>query len=152
MSNTSLTREQIDEFKSSFDLFKSQTTGELSIKELEKVLRSLGIRLSKDELVQIINMTDIDNDGTISFEEFLELMDMKMHQEVDIVQDCFNAIDKGHDGFIDAADLRAVFEMLGDKLSPSDISTLIRHADPSGSGRVSFEQFQELVNTLDLDM
>jgi len=110
----------------------------------------LGIRLTKDELAQIINETDTDGDSHVSFQEFLDLMARKMNQEFDVVQECFNAIDKGHDGYIDAADLRAVFEMLGDKLSPTDISALIRYADPSGSGRISSEQFVSLIQKLGL--
>ena len=69
----SLTDEQIEEFQASFDLFKSTSEeGDfLNTKELEKVLRSLGIRLNNEELAQIIKETDVDGMNCYYF--FLEL-------------------------------------------------------------------------------
>uniref|UniRef100_A0A8C4S4S3 EF-hand domain-containing protein n=1 Tax=Erpetoichthys calabaricus TaxID=27687 RepID=A0A8C4S4S3_ERPCA len=63
-----LTKEQIAEFKGAFSLFDKCGDGTITIKELGTVMRSLGQNPTEAE------EADIDGDGQVSYEEFVQMM------------------------------------------------------------------------------
>ncbi|KAK2980572.1 hypothetical protein RJ640_003501 [Escallonia rubra] len=73
-----LTEEQIAEFKEAFNLFDKDGDGSITTKELGTVMRSLGQNPTEVELQDMINEVDADQNGTIDFPEFLNLMSRKM--------------------------------------------------------------------------
>ncbi|XP_059453089.1 calmodulin-like [Corylus avellana] len=73
-----LTEEQIAEFKEAFSLFDKDGDGCITTKELGTVMRSLGQNPTEAELQDMINEVDADQNGTIDFSEFLNLMARKM--------------------------------------------------------------------------
>ncbi|KAF8407552.1 hypothetical protein HHK36_006686 [Tetracentron sinense] len=73
-----LTEEQISEFKEAFSLFDKDGDGCITTKELGTVMRSLGQNPTEAELQDMISEVDADQNGTIDFPEFLNLMARKM--------------------------------------------------------------------------
>ncbi|KAG6503309.1 hypothetical protein ZIOFF_035620 [Zingiber officinale] len=73
-----LTEEQIAEFKEAFSLFDKDGDGCITTKELGTVMRSLGQNPTEAELRDMISEVDADQNGTIDFPEFLNLMARKM--------------------------------------------------------------------------
>ena len=73
-----LTEEQIAEFKEAFSLFDKDGDGCITTKELGTVMRSLGQNPTEAELQDMISEVDADQNGTIDFPEFLNLMARKM--------------------------------------------------------------------------
>ncbi|PIA45098.1 hypothetical protein AQUCO_01700557v1 [Aquilegia coerulea] len=73
-----LTEEQIIEFEEAFHLFDKDGDGCITIDELATVIRSLDQNPTEEELLDMINEVDVDGNGTIEFEEFLNLMAKKM--------------------------------------------------------------------------
>eukprot|EP00960_Hanusia_phi_P067471 766638-Hanusia_phi.AAC.9 len=128
-----LTEEQIAEFKEAFSLFDKDGDGTITTKELGTVMRSLGQNPTEAELQDMINEVDADGNGTIDFPEFLTLMARKMKDtdsEEEILE-AFKVFDKDGNGFISAAELRHVDEM-------------IREADidgATGDGQINYEEF-----------
>ena len=52
-------------------------SGTISNKELLQVMRSIGQNPTEDEILQMIIESDVNGDGTIDFDEFLEMMKKK---------------------------------------------------------------------------
>lgn len=77
-----LSKQLLDEFKDAFGLFDQDGDGRISALELGAVLSNLGKQATKEELEDMINEVDHDKNGTIEFEEFLQLMAQKM-QKID---------------------------------------------------------------------
>ena len=50
----------------------------------------------------------------------------------------FRLIDRDRDGYVTAADLRAVIHQLGDLLSGHDVEDMMRVADKDGNGQIDF--------------
>ncbi|KAL7273951.1 Calcium-binding component of the spindle pole body (SPB) half-bridge [Rhizina undulata] len=79
MAERILSRDPLEEISRAFDLFAGVaggSTGEekmIRLEDLRRVARELGENLEEDELRAMIEEFDLDNDGMISREEFIEI-------------------------------------------------------------------------------
>ena len=73
-----LTEEQRQEIKEAFDLFDTESTGVIDVKELKVAMRALGFEPKKEEVRKILQEIDRRGDGVIKFEDFLDIMTQKM--------------------------------------------------------------------------
>ena len=68
------TQEQIDEYKTAFNMFDIDGDGSITAKELRTILRSQGLNPTPEEVVEMVENIDKNNNGEIEFDEFLILM------------------------------------------------------------------------------
>ena len=95
----------------------------------------------------MIHLVDEDGDGTIDFEEFILLMEMKMNdsdEEQDIIE-VFKVFDNDGNGYITAAELRHVMTNLEEKLTDEEIDEMINEADIDGDGQINYEEFVKMM-------
>ncbi|CAF1055820.1 unnamed protein product [Rotaria sp. Silwood1] len=62
-----------DEMRRAFKCFDTDQSGYITIDELRQVLHQLNQNISEQRIVDALNQIDIDHDGKISFEEFVQL-------------------------------------------------------------------------------
>nr|CAD7196343.1 unnamed protein product [Timema douglasi] len=128
------------EFKEAFMLFDKDEDGTITMAELGVVMRSLGQRPSgKTSPGRFLN--NLDGNGTIEFNEFLQMMSKKMKgaDGEDELREAFRVFDKNNDGMISSMELRHVMTNLGEKLSDEEVDDMIREADLDGDGMVNYE-------------
>ncbi|XP_044728364.1 calmodulin-like isoform X2 [Chrysoperla carnea] len=143
LSEYGLTEDQVAEFKEAFMLFDKDEDGTITMAELGVVMRSLGQRPTETELRDMVNEVDQDGNGTIEFNEFLQMMSKKMKgaDGEDELREAFRVFDKNNDGLISSNELRHVMTNLGEKLSEEEVDDMIREADLDGDGMVNYEEF-----------
>jgi len=146
-----LTEEQVAEFKECFSLFDSDGSGTVDTSELGEVMRSLGQKMSDDELHRMIEEVDADGSGTVDFAEFLGMMAKQMRDhDTDIVLkrafDLFAVVDDGGVARAPADKLEVVFANLCDGMSAEEIKRLTGAA-AGGKKDMSFPQFMTLFDT-----
>jgi centrin-1 len=73
-----LTEEQRQEIKEAFDLFDSEGRGAIDAKELKVAMRALGFEPKKEEVKKILSDIDKQGDGVIRFDDFMDIMTMKV--------------------------------------------------------------------------
>merc|ERR1712166_281475 len=73
-----LTDDQKKEVKEAFDLFDTDGSGCIDGKELKIAMQALGFEPSNDEIAKMMSDIDCDGNGTVEFEEFIEMMEGKM--------------------------------------------------------------------------
>lgn len=66
-----------DDILKVFRLFDDDDSGFISLQNLERVARELGETMSPQELNEMIQRADLDGDGVISEDEFVNIMTKK---------------------------------------------------------------------------
>ncbi|ETS61209.1 hypothetical protein PaG_05170 [Moesziomyces aphidis] len=74
MSDKIAARDPMDEIRKAFALFDDDGTGKISLRNLKRVAKELGESLDDDELQAMIDEFDLDQDGEISQDEFIQIM------------------------------------------------------------------------------
>ncbi|KAK5210815.1 hypothetical protein LTR47_001536 [Exophiala xenobiotica] len=143
-----LSEDEIKAFKDVFALFDKDSSGTITAHELGEIMRSLGQNPSDSELQDMINEVDIDNSGSIDFEEFLKMMNtnVKAHHFADETRAAFNVFDKDGSGTISAEELRQVMKSLGENLTDAEIDEMIAEADKDRNGTIDYEEFVQLLS------
>ena len=147
-NNYGLTPEQKAELSEAFKLFDTDQNGEVTTKELNAVLRSLGQTLTESELQTLLNTIDEDGNGTISESEFLAMMASQMNEgenEEEELKQAFQFFDKNGDGHISHAELRFVMNSMGEDLTEDDVKAMMAEADGNKDGFIDFEEFRQIV-------
>lgn len=144
-----LSEEQLDELKEAFAVYDLDRDGQISIRELGTVMRQLGQNPTEAEILEMIKDVDKDNSGTISFDEFANLMGDKM-KNIDTeeeVRDAFRVFDVNDNGFISAHELRHVMTNLGEKITEDEANEMIRVGDSDGDGLINYNDFVNMMNS-----
>jgi len=74
MAHKILNRDPVEEIDKAFKLFDDDQTGRVSFKNLKRVAKELGERLTDEELQEMIDEADRDGDGEVNNEEFQRIM------------------------------------------------------------------------------
>jgi len=148
---TALEPDEIKCLKNCFDLFDSKKQDFLSADDLDEILRAMGFRPSKEELMDILAEIDEDGSGEIEFVEFCQLCAKFLVEDPDIdtmkreLKDAFRIYDKDGQGFITMDVLRALIAELLSPLTDEELDGIISELDEDGSGTMDFDEFCEMM-------
>ncbi|MEJ1275885.1 calcium binding protein 5 [Cricetulus griseus] len=142
--------EGIDELRmklrEAFLEFDKDRDGFISYKDLGNLMRTMGYMPTEMELTELGQQIRMNLGGRVDFEDFVELMTPKLLAEtagmigVQEMRDAFKEFDANGDGEITLAELQqAMQRLLGEKLTPREISEVVQEADINGDGTVDFE-------------
>merc|ERR1711992_451099 len=148
---TGLEVDEIKCLKTCFDLFDSKKQEFLSADDLDEILRAMGFRPSKEELMDILAEIDEDGSGEIEFGEFCQLCAKFLVEDPDIetmkreLKDAFRIYDKEGQGYITTETLRGLISELLAPLTDEELDGIIAELDEDGSGTMDFDEFCEMM-------
>ena len=145
-----LTPEQIEEFKEAFLIFDLDHDNAISTDELGQVMRAMGYTPTQAELEEMIREVDADGNGSLDFSEFLTLMASKLryNDTEEELLEAFKIFDRDGDQLIRKAEIKHVFEILGEKMTDEAIDDMIELADNDGDGlSLNFTEFCNMMTT-----
>ncbi|CAJ1059145.1 caltractin [Xyrichtys novacula] len=118
-----LTEEQKQEIKEAFDLFDTDGTGTIDVKELKVAMRALGFEPKKEEIKQMIADIDKEGSGTIEFSTFFNMMAPKMAEKdyKEEILKAFRLFDDDCTGKISFKNLKRVAKELGENLTDVEL-------------------------------
>lgn len=142
-----LTEDQKTDIKDAFDLFDPDGTGKIATKELKVAMRALGFEPTKEELKKLITDVDPEGLGKVSYEDFLDVMTVKMSEKdsKDEILQAFRLFDDDDTGKISFKNLKRVAHELGETLTDEEIQEMIDEADKDGDGEISQEEFLRIM-------
>jgi len=149
MSEFKITQKMLDDAQQAFSLFDKKGNGTVSTKELEKVFKTLSLKVEDEKLKEWADEADEEATGAISWEQFRPIYETKVKEDEDEreLREAFRVLDKGNKGVIPVADLRWLLQSLGDDLTEDEIEDMITETDTDGSGTVDYDEFRALMNS-----
>jgi len=105
-------------------------------------------KVTHEEVDKIFGNIDYDNNGTISFDEFVKAaIDKKKLLTEEKLKAAFALFDRNGDGDIEAKELK---EVIGDDNNNEDNiwDQMIKEVDLDGNGVIDFEEFKEMMKKL----
>ncbi len=147
-----LTEEQKQEIKEAFDLFDTEGLGNIDAKELKVAMRALGFDPKKDEIRKIIIDMDRDHNGTIEYQDFLDLMTIKMKERdpIEEMRKAFRLFLDDDSDKIGLRHLKRVAKDLGENMTDAELQEMIDEADRDGDGEISEQDFIRIMKKTDL--
>eukprot|EP00918_Siedleckia_nematoides_P015809 GHVU01034171.1.p1 GENE.GHVU01034171.1~~GHVU01034171.1.p1 ORF type:complete len:168 (-),score=43.40 GHVU01034171.1:971-1474(-) len=133
---TEISEAQKYEIKEAFDLFDSNATGRIDVKELKMAMRALGFDATKEEIRKIAGEVDKDQSGYIEYQDFLDIMGAKVcsRDPREEMLKAFRLFDDDGSGKISFKNLKRVAKDLGENISDEELKEMIEEADKKGEG------------------
>ncbi len=146
-SRPGISEEEIEELREAFNLFDIDGNGTIDPKELKAAMQSLGFEAKNHTVYQMIADIDSNGNGDIDFEEFLDLMTVKLGESdtKEDIQKVFNLFDDDQTGFITIQNLKRVAKDLGETMSDAELLEMIERADSDRDGQIHFEDFYNIM-------
>ncbi|NWQ84560.1 CETN1 protein, partial [Columbina picui] len=147
-----LSEEQRREVLEAFELFDTDGTGAIDVRELKVAMRALGFEPRKEEIKKMISDTDTEGTGKISFNEFLVAMIPKMAEKdsKEEILKAFKLFDDDETGKISFKNLKRVAKELGENITDEELKDMINEADRDGDGEVNEQEFLRIMKKTSL--
>jgi len=107
--------------------------------------------MTKEECRELISSADKDEDGCMSFFEFVIMVKSEkaaLGEDDQSMRDAFQMFDQNGDGHIDKTELAGVLAALDGTEVPTEeeLDAMFKEADTDNNGRITFEEFQTIIN------
>uniref|UniRef100_A0A8D0GVN2 Calglandulin n=1 Tax=Sphenodon punctatus TaxID=8508 RepID=A0A8D0GVN2_SPHPU len=147
-----LTEEQKQEIREAFDLFDTDGSGSIYVKELKVAMRALGFEPKKEQIKKMIADIDKEGSSTIDFEDFLAMMTQKMSERdsKEEIMKAFRLFDDDGTGKISFKNLKRVAKELGENLTDEELQEMIDEADRDGDGEINEQEFLRIMKKTSL--
>ncbi|KAA0199584.1 Caltractin, partial [Fasciolopsis buskii] len=142
-----LTEDQKQEIREAFDLFDTDKTGTIDVKELKVAMRALGFEPKREEIRKLLAEFDCDSKEIIEFSDFMKMMAVKM-QDKDAREEilkAFKLFDDDETGKISFKNLKRVAKELGENITDEELQEMIEEADRDGDGEVNEQEFLRIM-------
>ncbi|KAK4437879.1 Calmodulin-like protein 30 [Sesamum alatum] len=132
----------MEELKQVFNKFDANKDGKISPEEYKAILKALGKgTLLTKEVWKIFEVADLDGDGFIDFNEFVEAQKKGGGVKTVDLQRAFQAFDKDNDGKISVEEVYELLRRLGERCSIQDCRKMVQAVDTNGDGVIDSDEF-----------
>ncbi|KAI9299852.1 hypothetical protein BJ944DRAFT_244768 [Cunninghamella echinulata] len=139
-------RKELEEMFNSVD---KDHDNKISTNEFCEMLGSAG--MDRKSMDAMLNTVQTDKDGNMDFDSFAKIMrptlktPLRMTSKQQELLETFKVFDKDGDGVINAEELTAMMQQLGDKISLEEAKQLISDVDDNHDGVVGFDEFAKMM-------
>jgi len=143
-----ISEEKISEFRYAFQLFDKDCDGNITTFELGEILRKLGFKPTLEDLKDMIKEVDLDGNGNVDFQEFLQLMSHKMkdHNTEEEIMEAFKIFDRDNNGYVTKDDFKIIMNHLGEAMTNEELDEMIHDNDDDGDMQLNYEEFKKMMS------
>mmetsp|Transcript_128122 Transcript_128122/g.370912 ORF Transcript_128122/g.370912 Transcript_128122/m.370912 type:complete len:168 (+) Transcript_128122:111-614(+) len=143
-----LSEEDLQEFREIFNLVDSDKGGSIGTEELARLMETLGIRTTTEELRLMVSEIDENGNGEIDFDEFVQVMCRKVNTDYtsDEVRKAFKIFSSdAPDGQIRVKDLEKALQIYGrEKLTADEAKNLVAQIE-SDNGFFKYDEYVRMM-------
>ena len=138
-----------------FDLFDSDSSGTIDVKDLRVAMRALGFDATKEEakaLAEKIASTGKDGRICVTFDSFVEAMSERIaaRDPKEEMAKAFALFDEEGTGKINLKTLKKIAKDLGETMTDQELEEMIVEADADGDGQVTLEDFVKIMQSTNI--
>ncbi|OWF45188.1 calmodulin-like [Mizuhopecten yessoensis] len=125
-----------------FDAIDADKDGRLSLEELVRWYRSMGLNPTQEAVKNLLDECDANGSTYIEFEEYKDKLKTRMDEAVDernTLMDAFRTFDKKGDGTISYLMLRTVLSGAGDVLDDAFLNEIFHDMDVNRDGIITYK-------------
>ncbi|MCP4764334.1 MAG: EF-hand domain-containing protein [archaeon] len=131
-------------------MFDKDGNGSITINEILDIYGALGHVIPKNELSEMMSDSDTNEDGFITFHEFLGLYKNHIHfklQEKKLIE-AFMICDCDGDKYVSFNELKRIMKEVGENLKDSQIKAMLKEVDMDHDNKIDFREFINLMKNL----
>jgi len=129
-----LSADQMAEVRKAFDHFDTDKNGQITLDELQKVLRT-----RRADLLKLLAECDMNEDGGISFDEFITLVQKKFVHVFHAIQHATKG--GGKEQTVTIEQMKTAYLKSGLEVDDDDLQEFFNTLDINKDNRVSLEEF-----------
>mmetsp|Transcript_50584 Transcript_50584/g.158033 ORF Transcript_50584/g.158033 Transcript_50584/m.158033 type:complete len:630 (-) Transcript_50584:87-1976(-) len=164
VNRTQLLESEIQDMRAVFTQFSADSKEELEecereteghcslpVMKLGETMRALGENVSDREAMRMaLSSNCIDNHGRVPFSSFVALMAhyVEGRETEEDLRAAFAYLDTGKKGAVSVLDIQRALALVGVRMTEGQVLELVREVDTNNSGKISFEQFQQLFRSV----
>ena len=144
MSKINTQQERRKLMKEIFDLFDTEKTGYVDVKDSLKILASMGRKLEPEDEHEFLAIVDPKNDGRISKRNFLEGVEAMFtipDNYIPEIEEAFNFFDKDKDGKISCKEFKDMLVRISGEYKDKDVDELFKIVDLDLDGYITINDF-----------
>jgi len=140
-----------------FKKFDADGDHQITRQEVLQGAGAAGLKLTNDEVDTLFILGDKDNNGTIDFSEFAEIMIPSAPERIAKLKRCFRnrsdiesafrRFDLNHDGAISFDEMKAGLQNCGISFTDQEVEVCFAVGDRDGDGEVSLAEFVQLLSS-----
>ncbi len=123
----------IDRLYSLFQSIDLDSSGKISVNELENACAKLSLLVTQEDLINFTGSDD-NNDQELDFNEFQNFYVQQLNR-------VFKQLDDDGSGEIDLLELKTAFDRLGFNVSIQEVNALMKQVDKDKNESVDFKEF-----------
>ena len=129
-----------------FAMFDKNSDGEISTEEL---MRAAGKSQPKEELEQALKRVDGDGNGSVGYQEFIDMMwrHMKSGLTEEEIKKAFQVMDLNEDGEITKEELLEVANKNGCEISKEQVDSIFNETDLDGDGKIDMDECRNVLSS-----
>lgn len=140
--------------------------------DFEEVLRTFGLRVTRQSLAELMAKYDANHDGFVSYREFCAALERTsdptlatepairawtaaeraeeslrriLYSSTNSITAAFLHIDKARDGVCTEAELAHIFADANIEISPTDLRALVERYDAEGDGQINIRELAQII-------
>ena len=135
------------QYKLLFQKYDKDKDGLISYQELQALMKKCGYESTEAELQDYLNDVDINENGTIDSEAFLEII--AKCQEVNDTEselyEVFKIFDKDNTKLISTKNVLSIFTKIDESIKEEEILQMFKECDIDKDGYLNYEEFKRMI-------
>ncbi|KAI3970626.1 hypothetical protein MKX01_024273 [Papaver californicum] len=143
-----LSIEEVEVIRDMFKLMDTDNSGKITYEELKSGLQKVGSQLAEPEMKMLMEVADVDRNGTLDYGEFVTVtIHLQKMENDEHFRRAFMFFDKDGSGFIEMDELREALTDESGKTDDEVLNDILREVDTDKDGRISYEEFVAMMKT-----
>ena len=147
MSKNNIQEERRRLMNEIFDLYDTEKTGYVDIKDSLKMLSAMGRKLEPEDENEFLMLADPRKDGRVSKQNFLdgvESMYTIPDDYIPEIKEAFNFFDKDKSGKISSKEFKNMLVKVSKEYQEKDVDELFKILDVDADGYINIDEFIDL--------